>query len=85
MEPLTTAPPMRRASTTKSSPVQADAGFRLRGSREAALIALSSIAVYLVISLATYHSGDPGWAHSGHVGQIHNQGGRVGAWIADVL
>ena len=38
-----------------------------------------------MISLASYHSGDPGWSHSGHVVAIHNKGGVVGAWIADVF
>ena len=56
-----------------------------RGSREAVLILLSALAAYLVLSLASYDPSDPGWSHSGHVDRVLNQGGRVGAWLSDVL
>lgn len=35
--------------------------------------------------LASYSKADPGWSHASEVAQIHNLGGRVGAWIADIL
>ena len=56
-----------------------------RGSREGALIVLSAVAIYFTVSLASYHPADPGWSHSGHVERVLNQGGRVGAWLADVF
>ncbi|HSS64454.1 MAG TPA: DNA translocase FtsK 4TM domain-containing protein, partial [Gammaproteobacteria bacterium] len=56
-----------------------------RGSREGALIVFSAVALYFTIALGSYHPADPGWSHSGHVDQVLNQGGRVGAWIADVF
>ncbi len=56
-----------------------------RGSREGALIIFSAVALYFAIALGSYHPSDPGWSHSGHVDQVLNQGGRVGAWIADVF
>ncbi len=56
-----------------------------RGSREGALIVFSALALYFAIALASYHPSDPGWSHSGQVDQVLNQGGRVGAWIADVF
>ena len=56
-----------------------------RGSREGALIVFSAIAIYFALSLASYHPADPGWSHSGHVERVLNQGGRVGAWLADVF
>ncbi len=43
----------------------------------AAVIALASI-------LITYQRADPGFSHSATGALIHNVGGRVGAWIADV-
>jgi len=55
-----------------------------RGSREGALILASAVAVYLVLSLSSYQPADPGWSHSGPVPRVVNQGGVVGAWIADV-
>jgi S-DNA-T family DNA segregation ATPase FtsK/SpoIIIE len=43
------------------------------------------VALYFAIALGSYHPSDPGWSHTGHVDQVLNQGGRVGAWIADVF
>lgn len=42
-------------------------------------------AIFLFISLATYHSSDPGWSSTGVGKQVANWGGRVGAWFADVF
>ena len=42
-------------------------------------------AVYLVLVLSTYDQADPAWSHSVAAGEIHNAGGRFGAWVADVL
>ena len=53
--------------------------------REGALIVLSAIAVYLLVSLLTYHNSDPGWSHSGVRGPVTNVGGVAGAWFADVF
>ena len=57
----------------------------LRLIREAGLYVLVAVAVYLLISLWTYHAADPGWSHSGSSSRVENLGGRAGAWIADVL
>src|SRR4030095_2244836 len=35
--------------------------------------------------LYTYHKADPGWSHSTGAATVANAGGRVGAWLADVL
>ena len=56
-----------------------------RGSREGALLFISAVAVYLLVSIASYHPGDPGWSNASHVDRIANQGGVAGAWLADVL
>ena len=56
-----------------------------RGSREGALLVISAVAIYLLVSIASYYPGDPGWSNAGHVNRIVNQGGVAGAWIADVL
>ena len=56
-----------------------------RGSREGALLVISAVAIYLLVSIASYDPGDPGWSNAGHVERIANQGGVAGAWIADVL
>jgi S-DNA-T family DNA segregation ATPase FtsK/SpoIIIE len=56
-----------------------------RGLREGALLILSAIAIFLLVSLASYDPADPGWSNSGAVAQIRNAGGLIGAWLADVL
>ncbi len=53
--------------------------------REAGWIVFLGIALYLGLVLGTYHPTDPGWSHSVKVGALHNQGGAVGAYLADVL
>jgi S-DNA-T family DNA segregation ATPase FtsK/SpoIIIE len=48
------------------------------------LVVLAAIA-YLALILATYTKTDPGWSFSGTGAPIGNRGGRVGAWLADLL
>jgi len=56
-----------------------------RGLRESALLILGALAIFLLVSLASYHAADPGWSNSGEVVRINNAGGLIGAWLADVL
>jgi len=56
-----------------------------KGLREGTLFLLSALAAYLLLSLMSYHPEDPGWSHRGPVHHIHNYGGMVGAWFADVF
>ncbi|NLA67660.1 MAG: cell division protein FtsK [Gammaproteobacteria bacterium] len=59
---------------------------RQRLLRDIALIAVAPLLVYLLVCLVTYSPTDPGWTHSGSLtAPLHNAGGRVGAWTADVL
>src|SRR4029078_7653310 len=53
--------------------------------REFRWFALLGLALYLVLILFTFHRGDPGWSHSAGATVIQNAGGRVGAWVADVM
>lgn len=53
--------------------------------REGALLAMIALCLYLVMALFTYNLADPGWTRSGEVAEVQNAGGRMGAWIADVL
>ncbi len=55
--------------------------------RDIALILIAPLLLYLLASLVTYSSSDPGWSqNSGSLtAPLHNVGGRVGAWTADVL
>ncbi|WP_425479395.1 DNA translocase FtsK [Lysobacter enzymogenes] len=54
--------------------------------RDISLIVIAPLLLYLLASLFTFSPTDPGWSHSGSItAPLHNLGGRVGAWIADVL
>ncbi|NOZ52871.1 MAG: cell division protein FtsK [Gammaproteobacteria bacterium] len=57
----------------------------VRGLREAALIFLGAIAIYLMSSLVTYSPSDPGWSHSETTSRVQNAGGLVGAWFSDAF
>ena len=67
------------------------AGHLRRGLREGALFIFGFSALYFLLSLLSYHPGDPGWTHSGSGaelaagGQVANLGGPTGAWFADVF
>lgn len=58
------------------------AGQRLR---EGALLLLIAVVAYLMLSLVTYSSNDPGWSYTGPRELVLNGGGPVGAWFADVF
>jgi len=54
--------------------------------REAALLLLAPLALYLLLCLWTYHPSDEAWSHvgAGPGAAVHNLGGRIGAWSADL-
>ena len=52
--------------------------------KEALLIAVGGVSLFLLIALISHHPSDPSWSHTGSSDIIHNQGGVVGAWIADI-
>lgn len=60
-----------------------------RGVREIGLLLLALFVVFVFASLLTYSSADPGWSSTAAVaefdGQVHNMGGYLGAWLADIL
>ena len=54
--------------------------------REVAIIALLTLVVYLLACLASYSPQDPAWSHAtSATGKLHNIGGRIGAYIADLV
>src|SRR6185369_4955145 len=53
--------------------------------REAKWLAQTAAAGYLLLILITHHATDPGWSRSATVAVVQNAGGRVGAWLSDVL
>src|SRR5690606_11598256 len=53
--------------------------------REGALLGMIALCLYLCMALFTHNVGDPGWTRSSGEVAVENAGGRMGAWIADVL
>ena len=53
--------------------------------KEAAFISIGAISAYILLSLASHNSSDPGWSTTGSGAQIYNLGGIAGAWISDIL
>ena len=61
-------------------------GRRQRLMRDIAMIAIAPLLLYLLVCLFTYSPQDPSWSQSGSVtAPLHNAGGTVGAWLADML
>ncbi len=52
--------------------------------REIGFWLLAAIALGMLIALVTFSPDDPAWTHTANVAQLHNLGGVVGAWFADV-
>jgi len=64
------------------SPLQTRVSVLLR---EARWIVFAALTFLLAMVLATWDPADPGWSHAAHVSRIHNWGGAVGAYLADIL
>lgn len=73
---------MAQARFKRARAPLAPAGRRIM--REALLFIVLAVALYMIVSLATFHASDPSWSHSGD-GTVRNSGGVVGAWLSDVL
>ena len=59
---------------------------RQRLTRDIALILIAPLLLYLLVCLVTFSPTDPSWSQSGSVtAPLHNRGGQVGAWLADIL
>jgi S-DNA-T family DNA segregation ATPase FtsK/SpoIIIE len=53
--------------------------------RESSSLALLGVALYLVLIFYGYDRTDPGWSHASVDNLVHNPGGHIGAWLADLL
>jgi len=52
---------------------------------EAGMIMACVFAFFLLLALASFHPGDPGWSQAGLQLDVHNWVGATGAWCADLL
>jgi len=53
--------------------------------RESRWLLLVALAAYLAMILFGFDRADPAWSHDASAAVVHNPGGTVGAWLADVL
>lgn len=53
--------------------------------REARWILFALLAAYLLLILVSYSKADPGFSHAVPVQTLANRGGRLGAWLSDLL
>ena len=51
--------------------------------KEGVMITLGGVAMFLLVSLLTYHPADNAWSQAGENLGYHNLGGAVGAWFSD--
>ena len=52
---------------------------------ECALLVSFGSAVFMLLSLLTYHRHDSGWSTLSNNQIVHNMAGEAGAWVADLL
>lgn len=69
-------------NSNKRGPISSQMRQRLH---EGLFLVSIACAIFLLISLLTYHPTDPGWSSTGLQNRAENWGGRVGAWFADVF
>ncbi len=53
--------------------------------QEARWLALAGLAIYIALVLYGFDKADPGWSHATGAVALANPGGRLGAWLADLL
>lgn len=75
---------MKKSSGKISSDSQPMSESLWRRLHEGAFILVTALSLFLIISLWTYHTADPGWSHSSPKAVIYNAAGVLGAWFADV-
>jgi S-DNA-T family DNA segregation ATPase FtsK/SpoIIIE len=56
-----------------------------RGLLESVLILIAVFAGYLMVALFSFNPSDPSWSQTAWHEPISNFGGRIGAWMADML
>lgn len=81
----TTRAPWQPTGRTRGAAADVQSSRALRLMTEAALIVGALAVLALAAFLFTYNRADPGFSHVSAAATIHNAGGRIGAWLADLL
>ncbi|MDB5771036.1 MAG: segregation ATPase FtsK/SpoIIIE, family [Burkholderiales bacterium] len=66
-------------------PAQPLPGRLVRLISEARWFVLAVVTVYLILIFLTYSKVDPGWSQANVVPKLNNWGGRIGAYLADLM
>lgn len=53
--------------------------------KEAGLIVVIGLALFLCLAVWSYDPADPGWSHAGYQPGVTNMAGVAGAWLADLM
>src|SRR3990167_9085887 len=69
-------------SNNNRRPLSVQMRYRLR---EGLFLLTVACAIFLLISIASYHVTDPGWSSTGTETKVANYGGWVGAWMGDIF
>lgn len=76
----------QRAGFQTGAPKTALPHFVVKRISEGSFILVLTTALFVLLSLMTYHTSDPGLSHvNQHTQVISNAGGQVGAYVADAL
>ena len=75
----------RKAIAAKAVNISVNHVTLYRRIHEGLLIVLLAAGFFVLLSLVTYHRVDPSWSHQVDNVKILNAGGRVGAWLSDLL
>jgi DNA segregation ATPase FtsK/SpoIIIE, S-DNA-T family len=74
----------RRASKATNAITDVSAKF-INLVAEARWMVLLVVGLFLLLCLLTYDKADPAWSYTSRAVEVHNAGGKAGAWISDVL
>ena len=73
----------KELSLTQAKPMSSLSG--IARILEVSLIICHAFAIFMMLSLITFHPSDPSWTQTAWEGSIKNSGGAAGAWLADIL
>jgi DNA segregation ATPase FtsK/SpoIIIE, S-DNA-T family len=74
----------RRASKATNAITDVSAKF-INLIAEARWMVLLLVGLFLLLCLLTYDKIDPAWSYTSRAIEVHNAGGKAGAWISDIL
>ncbi|KAB7627518.1 DNA translocase FtsK [Alkalilimnicola sp. S0819] len=76
---------MAKTDTDNSKALPSPLGHHIhRGLREAVLLLLLALAIFLLLALLSFDPRDPSWSYGVSAERIHNLGGEAGALFADI-